>query len=135
MVKPQSPKATAPQESYFKRRHASFGHAARGVRILVATQPHARIHLVAAAGVALAAWLLGASAMEWCVLLLAIGLVWVSEGINTAIEFAVDLASPEHHPTAGKAKDVAAGAVLLASCLAAVVGAVIFLPKLAALVG
>lgn len=133
MVKPQNAEATESQKSYFQRRRESFGHAARGVRILVATQPHARIHLVAAAGVALAAWLLGASAMEWCVLLLAIGLVWVSEGVNTALELAVDLASPEHHPTAGKAKDVAAGAVLLASCLAAIIGAVIFLPKLAGL--
>ena len=135
MVKPQRAESTGSQKSYFQRRRESFGHAARGVRILVATQPHARIHLVAAAGVALAAWLLGASAMEWCVLLLAIGLVWVSEGVNTALELAVDLASPEHHPTAGKAKDVAAGAVLLASCLAAIIGAVIFLPKLAGLVG
>jgi diacylglycerol kinase len=135
VVKRQSAEATKSQKSYFQRRRESFGHAARGVRILVATQPHARIHLVAAVGVTLAAWLLGASAMEWCVLLLAIGLVWVSEGVNTALELAVDLASPEHHPTAGKSKDVAAGAVLLASCLAAVIGAVIFLPKLAGLVG
>ncbi len=123
------------RKSYFRRRRESFGHAARGVRILVATQAHARIHLAAAGGVALAAWLLDVSALEWCVLLLAIALVWVSEGINTALEFAVDLASPEHHPLAGKAKDVAAGAVLLAACLAAVIGAVIFVPKLAGLIG
>jgi diacylglycerol kinase (ATP) len=124
-----------PSKSYFQRRRDSFRHAAHGVRIIVATQPHARIHLAAAAGVALGASLLDASAMEWCVLLLAIALVWVSEAINTALEFAVDLASPAHHPLAGKAKDAAAGAVLLASCLAAVIGAVIFLPKLARLIG
>lgn len=118
-----------------RRRIDSFGHAARGVRIVVATQPHARIHLVAAAAVALAAWLLDASALEWCALLLAIALVWVSEAINTATEFAVDLASPGHHPLAGKAKDAAAGAVLLAAILAALVGAIVFVPKLAALVG
>ena len=121
--------------SYFQRRRESFGHAARGVRLVVATQPHARIHLVAAAAVALAAWLLDASALEWCALLLAIALVWACEAINTAIEFAVDLASPEHHPLAGKARDAAAGAVLLAAILAAVVGAIVFVPKLAALVG
>jgi diacylglycerol kinase (ATP) len=123
------------QKSYFRRRQDSFRHAAHGVRIIVATQAHARIHLGAAAGVALAAWVLDASALEWCVLLLAIALVWVSEAINTALEFAIDLASPEHHPLAGKAKDAAAGAVLLASCLAAVIGAVIFFPKLSGLVG
>lgn len=105
------------------------------MRILVATQAHARIHLVAAAAVALAAWLLDASALEWCALLLAIGLVWVSEGINTAIELAVDLASPGHHPLAGKAKDVAAGAVLLAAGIAILVGAIVFVPKLARLFG
>lgn len=121
--------------SYFQRRRESFRHAANGVRILVATQPHARIHLAAAAAVALAAWLLDASALEWCALLLAIALVWASEAINTAIEFTVDLASPEHHPLAGKAKDAAAGAVLLAAILAALVGAIVFVPKLAALVG
>lgn len=134
MVKPHADAAVS-QQSYLQRRRESFRHAARGVRILVATQPHARIHLVAAVTVALAAWLLDASALEWCTLLLAIALVWVSEAINTAIEFTVDLASPEHHPLAGKAKDVAAGAVLLAACLAAVIGAAIFLPKLARLFG
>lgn len=121
--------------SYFQRRRESFGHAARGVRLVVTTQPHARIHLAAAAAVALAAWLLDASALEWCALLLAIALVWACEAINTAIEFTVDLASPEHHPLAGKAKDAAAGAVLLAACLAAVVGAIVFVPKLARLLG
>lgn len=124
-----------PQPSYFQRRCKSFGDAARGVRILVATQAHARIHLAAAAGVALAAWLLDVSALEWCALLLAIALVWASEAINTAIEFMVDLASPKYHPLAGKAKDAAAGAVLLAAVLAALVGVIIFVPKLAALVG
>ena len=135
MVTPHAAKAARPGKSYFQRRRESFGHAARGVRILVATQPHARVHLAATAAVALAAWLLDASAIEWCVLLLAIALVWVSEGVNTALELTVDLACPEHRPLAGRAKDVAAGAVLLAACLAAVIGAVIFLPKLAGAIG
>lgn len=133
-VEPRIPEAHVPRRSYFRRRVDSFRHAARGVRTIVATQPHARIHLVAATGVALAAWLLGVSALEWCALLLAIALVWASEAINTAIEFMVDLASPEHHPLAGKAKDAAAGAVLLAALLAALVGMIIFVPRLAALV-
>ena len=63
---------------------------------------------------------------------LAIGGVWVAEAFNTSIETLVDLASPEHHPLAGRAKDVAAGAVLCASIAAVIVASIIFLPKLAA---
>lgn len=121
--------------SYFARRLESFRCAVEGVRVIVATQAHARIHLLAACLVVGTAWLLDASYSEWCLLLLVIGLVWVAESINTAIEFAVDLASPVHHPLAGKAKDAAAGAVLLAAFIAAVIGAIIFLPKLARLYG
>ena len=121
--------------SYFAERIESFRCAGNGVRIIVATQAHARFHLLAAAVVVAAALLLGASAVEWCVLLLAIGLVWVAESLNTAIEFAIDLASPARHPLAGKAKDAAAGAVLLAAFIAAAIGAIIFLPKLVRLLG
>lgn len=91
---------------------------------------HAKIHLFAAICVVLTGWRLDVSVGEWCALLLCIALVWVAEGINTAIEFAVDLASPAHHPLAGKAKDMAAGAVLLAACFAAVIGGIVFIPKI-----
>jgi diacylglycerol kinase (ATP) len=62
-------------------------------------------------------------------------LVLTAEGLNTALEFLTDLVSPEYQPLAEKAKDVAAGAVLVASLAAGVIGAIIFLPKLAALAG
>jgi diacylglycerol kinase (ATP) len=64
-----------------------------------------------------------------------IGLVWTAEGVNTAIEAVVDLASPDMHPLAGKAKDVAAGAVLLAALAAVVVGLLVFGPRVLALLG
>jgi diacylglycerol kinase (ATP) len=73
--------------------------------------------------------------MEWCGVVAAIGLVWTAEGLNTALEFLTDLVSPEYHELAGRAKDVAAGAVLSASIAAGVIGAIIFLPKFAMLVG
>jgi diacylglycerol kinase (ATP) len=73
------------------------------------------------------------SALEWCAVVLAIGAVWTAEAFNTALEALVDLASPENHPLAARAKDVAAGAVLCASISAVVVGAIVFLPKLATL--
>lgn len=113
-------------------RQASFRYALRGVGQLVLTQTNARIHAFAAAGVIMAAWWLRVSTVEWGVLFLAIGLVLCAEGLNTAIEFVVDLASPQWHALARDAKDVAAGAVLLASLAAAACGIVILLPKLMA---
>jgi diacylglycerol kinase (ATP) len=70
---------------------------------------------------------------EWALVALAVGTVWSAELANTAIEALTDLVSPEYHPLAGKAKDVAAGAVLLAAFAALVVGALIFAPRLWAL--
>ena len=69
--------------------------------------------------------------MEWCAVILAIVSVWTAEALNTALEFLTDLASPAFHPLAGMAKDVAAGAVLLASMGAALVGFLIFWPHFA----
>ena len=110
-------------------RLASFGYALRGLRVFV-SQPNARIHCVAAAAVVALAWWLGVSHMEWMALVLAIVLVMGAEALNTALEYVVDLASPEWHPLARDAKDVAAAAVLLCSVGAAVVGLLVFVPYL-----
>jgi diacylglycerol kinase len=69
------------------------------------------------------------SIAEWMLCLLCFGLVITAEMLNTAIENLVDLASPQKHVLAGKAKDIAAGAVLVAAIVAAIVGLIIFLPK------
>jgi len=82
-----------------------------------------------------AGWFFGITRIEWCAVVAAIGLVVTAEGVNTAIEAVVDLASPEQHPLAGRAKDVAAGAVLLAAVTAAVIGLLVFGPRLLALIG
>jgi len=68
--------------------------------------------------------------LEWCAVMLALALVWAAEGLNSALERLTDLVSPGFHPLAGKAKDIAAGAVLLASVGAFLVGLFIFLPHL-----
>ena len=111
----------------------SFGYAFRGVAAMLRLQANARIH----AGLTVVAVALGfalrISPGEWCAIVAVIGLVFTAEGLNTAIETLTDLVSPEAHPLAGQAKDIAAGAVLCAAIAAAVVGAIVFLPKLLAL--
>jgi diacylglycerol kinase (ATP) len=110
----------------------SFGYALRGVVVLLRTQANARIHAVAALVVVAAGWFFGITRGEWCAVVAAIGLVLTAEGINTAIEAAVDLASPGRHPMAERAKDVAAAAVLLASLAAAIIGLLVFGPRVLA---
>lgn len=108
----------------------SFGFALSGLFLLVRTQRNARIE-VAIGLVAVAAGLvLSLSATEWAVLVVTICLVLILEGLNTSLELAVDLASPQLHPRAKAAKDLAAGMVLIAALGSVVVGALLFGPKL-----
>ena len=72
----------------------------------------------------------GISRIEWCALVLAIAGVWAAEAVNTAIELLGDATTSDPHPLVGRAKDVAAGAVLLAALGAAVVGLLVFAPRL-----
>ena len=116
--------------SYLTGRLRSFGHALRGLKVLVQTQHNARIHAVATALVVAAGALLRISPNDWALIALAVACVWAAEALNTAIEFVVDLVSPDRHPLAAKAKDVAAGAVLVAAIGAAVVGAIVFGPHI-----
>ena len=107
-----------------------FRYAIAGVVAAVKGERNMRIHVVAAiAAISLGAWL-GLLAYEWAIIIICIALVMSLECLNTAIEAAVDLASPELHPLAKKAKDCAAGAVLLVAIGSAAVGCVIFVPKL-----
>jgi diacylglycerol kinase len=108
----------------------SFGYAISGIAYAAKTQLNFKIHLAALIIVGLAGWYFHLSASEWLCVILAAGLVLVAELLNTAIEILVDLVSPGFNAQAGKVKDVAAGAVLVAACIAVVVGAIIFIPKL-----
>ncbi len=119
--------------SYLSARRRSFGHAFRGLKVLLQTQQNARIHAVATVLVVAAGAMFRISPAEWALIVLAILCVWVAEAINTAIEFLVDLVSPEPHPLAGKAKDVAAGAVLVAAIGSAVIGGFVFGPYIASM--
>ena len=112
---------------------ASFRYATVGLRTLFATGRNARIQAGAGlAAVALAA-VLGLSRVEWAVLALTIAAVLSLEAVNSAIEAVVDLVTPEEHPLAKQAKDLAAGAVWLMALVSVAIGALLFLPRLAAL--
>ena len=116
-------------------RARSFGHAFRGVAALLATQHNSWIHAAATVAVVVAGVCFGVGALEWALLCLAMGLVWLAEGLNTALEALCDRVAPEPHSLVRRAKDVAAGAVLLAACAAAAAGLFIFVPKLLSLLG
>jgi diacylglycerol kinase len=98
---------------------------------LFRTQRNARIHVVVGAVACALGWWLHISRLEWALVVLTIASVLILEGLNTAIEAAVDLASPDVHPLAKVAKDVDAGMVLIAAFAAVVIGVLIFAPPLA----
>ena len=123
-----TPERLRPPEGLWRRRVASFGHAGRGVWSALRSEVHLRLHAVATVVVIGLGFYSGLSRLEWALVALAVAGVWAAELMNTAIEALTDLASPAYHPLAGKAKDVAAGAVLLAALGALVVGALVFVP-------
>jgi len=118
---------------YLRERATSFRHAIRGIVIIIRTQPNAWIHLVATLGVVIAGKLLNVSRGEWLALVIAIGLVWTAEALNTAIEFLADEISLERRERLGLAKDTGAAGVLLAAITAAIIGLIVFVPHLLAL--
>ena len=132
MAEPLPPDAERlrPPEGLWRRRVASFGHAGRGVWAALRSEVHLRFHAVATVAVVGLGFYYKLARLEWALLALAVAGVWTAELLNTAIETLTDLASPSFHPLAGRAKDVAAGAVLLAALGALVVGALVFGPHL-----
>jgi diacylglycerol kinase len=110
----------------------SFRYAFEGVGYILRTQRNARIEIIVAiVATLLAAWL-GISAVEWAVLILTMVIVVALEWMNTALELVVSLASPEVHPSAKAAKDVAAACVLLAAVASVAIGLLLFAPRLVA---
>ncbi len=116
--------------SYLAKRFKSFAYAFEGIGYVFRTQRNAQIHLVIIVLVlALAAWL-EVSLLDVALIILTIGLVLGAEFLNTALEAAVDLASPGQHPLAKIAKDVGAGAVMLLAIIAVIIGLVLLGPPL-----
>lgn len=113
-----------------KKRVQSFGYAGRGIRMVFGTETNMKIHICIAILVLIAGFTFKISTTEWIACLLCIGLVVGMEMVNTAIENIVDLVSPNHHPLAGKAKDIAAGAVLICAIISVIIGLLVFSPKI-----
>jgi len=112
----------------FKRVCKSFKYAIKGIFILFSKEKNAHIHALAAILVTFLGFLFGITTSEWCIIILCFMVVMAAEGFNTSIEKVVDLVSPEYHPIAGMAKDIAAGAVLITAIGAAIIGLIIFIP-------
>jgi diacylglycerol kinase len=108
----------------------SFQFAFQGIAYAFRTQRNARVHAVVACLVVAAGIYFRISAIEWAVLALTIGFVFSAEMINTVAELAVDLLTQQYHPMARVAKDVGAGAVLVAAIAAVGVGVAVFGPRL-----
>jgi diacylglycerol kinase (ATP) len=108
----------------------SFQFAFTGIWTMLKTQHNAWIHAFATIGIILAGLFFGVSSAEWCWLVLAIMAVWTAEALNTAFELLADVAAPGYHPLVKQAKDVAAGAVLIAAIGAVVIGMLVLGPYL-----
>ena len=114
----------------FRDRIRSFRFAFAGIWTMLRSQHNAWIHAFATILVVAAGFVFKITPGEWCWLVVAIICVWMAEAFNTAFEFLADVASPEFHPLVKKAKDVAAGAVLISAIGAVIIGIIIIGPYL-----
>ena len=114
-----------------KRLLLSFKYAFFGFLQAFKTEQNLRIHCVSAILVIALSIRLHISKMEWFIVLLLIGGMFALELMNTAIERTVDLVTKDYHPLAKQAKDIAAASVLIYSIISAIIGMMIFLPKIA----
>lgn len=114
----------------FRKRAASFKYAFQGIKRLFTHEHNSWIHLFVTVCVIIAGCILHIAVWEWIAIVIVIGLVLAAEAFNSAIECLGDAVSEEPNHYVKHAKDLAAGAVLLSAIAAAIVGLIIFLPKL-----
>ena len=113
-----------------KRLKKSFGYAFKGIDDVVSNEPNMKIHVSVAILVVIMAFLLKISMLEWIILVLLIGLVLAAEIINTTIENLVDMYTKDYNERAKVVKDTAAGTVLILAITSAIIGLMIFVPKI-----
>lgn len=112
-----------------RTRARSFKYAWQGIIVSFRSEANLKIHLIIASLVIICGFLFKISVQEWLICIICFGLVISMELMNTVVETLVDYISTDLHPLAGKAKDIAAGAVLVSAILAAIAGLIIFVPK------
>ncbi|MFI8379980.1 diacylglycerol kinase family protein [Leeuwenhoekiella sp. NPDC079379] len=118
------------KDNFIVNRLKAFKYAFKGAWLLIRKEPSIKVQFTCAVIVTILGFILDISATEWIVQLLAIGLVLAVEGLNTAVEKIADFIHPEYHEKIGDIKDVAAGAVTFAAIIAAIIGLIIYIPKL-----
>ncbi|PIB32101.1 diacylglycerol kinase [Gaetbulibacter sp. 5U11] len=118
------------KEPFIINRLKSVGYAFKGMLLLLKTEASIQIQFCIAIIVTVAGFYFKISSTEWIMQCFAIGLVMSIEGVNTAIEAIADFIHPEHHEKIGFIKDIAAGAVFIASIAASIIGLIIYIPKL-----
>ncbi|MEP3837724.1 MAG: diacylglycerol kinase family protein [Algibacter sp.] len=118
------------KESFLVNRLKSIGYAFKGAVLLLKTEASIKIQFAIAIAVTIMGFYYDISTTEWIVQILAIGLVMSVEGVNTAIEEIANFIHPERHDKIGLIKDIAAGAVFIASVFSSIIGLIIYLPKI-----
>jgi diacylglycerol kinase len=126
----KSPVPARSPKSAWAKFIAGFAYAFVGLWYALRTQHNMWVHIAVAVLAIALGIILRISAVEFAMIFVAVTGVFIAEMFNTVIELCVDLASPEYHPLAKIAKDVAAGAVLLSAMLAVVIGLFVFVPHL-----
>lgn len=117
------------KESFLSNRIKSIGYAFKGAWYLLKTESSIKVQFVIAILVTIAGFYFDISKTEWLIQIGFIGLVMSIEGLNTAVEYVADFIHPEHHQSIGRIKDIAAGAVFIASVAAVIAAIVIYFPK------
>ena len=117
------------KESFLVNRLKSVGFAFKGMLILIRTEASIKVQLFIAIVITIAGFYFDISKSEWMAQLIMIGIVMSMEGMNTAVEYIADFIHPEYHKKIGLIKDVAAGAVFIASIIALIIAGIIYLPK------
>lgn len=115
---------------FLQSRINSFRYAFAGIHYVLRTQQNTWIHTAISVTVIFLGLWLAIPTQSWALIFVTLGMVWMAECLNTAVETIIDLVSPQHHPLAKIGKDVAAAGVLLAALAAVAVGLLVFGPPL-----
>ncbi len=119
---------SVPQRLTLAARLKSFAYAIAGIVFMLKTQHNAWLHGIATMAVIALAVYCDVSASDWRWLIVAMGMVWVGETINTAVEYVCDVVSPQYSEAVKHAKDIAAGGVLIAALASLIIGILTFWP-------